>query len=247
MLLLMRLQDALIESTRPSRESTEAGGFVVMLTPTDPMVWLNYAVPVADTSLEGIDEMIAVFRNAGRVPRLEFFADLWPEVSTRLAEKGFYCEKRMPIMVLERANWKGLDHDHDVRPVDFATFTEMNRVLSDAFGGEPPEESDPYDDPMFQRIMKGEVLASVALVNGLVVGGGLGVGTADVREIAGIGTMALHRKKGIASAVIADLLDRFFGEEGEVAWLTPGDKGAQSVYARLGFKPIAEQVVYELS
>jgi hypothetical protein len=153
MLLLMRLQDALIESTRPSRESTEAGGFVVMLTPTDPMVWLNYAVPVADTSLEGIDEMIAVFRNAGRVPRLEFFADLWPEVSTRLAEKGFYCEKRMPIMVLERANWKGLDHDHDVRPVDFATFTEMNRVLSDAFGGEPPEESDPYDDPMFQRIL----------------------------------------------------------------------------------------------
>ena len=150
-------------------------------------------------------------------------------------------------MVLERADWKGLDHEHDVRPVDFATFSEMNRVLSEAFGAELPEDSDPYDDPMFQRISKGEVLASVALVNGLVIGGGLGVGTPEIREIAGIGTAATHRKKGIASAVIADLLDRFFGEDGEVAWLTPGDDTAQSVYSRLGFVPVAEQVVYELS
>ena len=123
----------------------------------------------------------------------------------------------------------------------------MNMTLAEAFGGEVPEESDPYDDPSFQRIMAGATLASVVLADGRVVGGGLGVGTEQVREIAGIGTLSVYRKRGIASAVIADLLDRFFGEGGEVAWLTPGDATAQSVYARLGFVPVAEQVVYELS
>ena len=153
--LLLRIQDALIESTKPSRDSTLVGGFEVMLTPSDPMVWINYAVPVASASLAGIDEMVAVFRAAGRVPRLEFFVSLWPEVATRLEEKGFRCEKRMPIMVLERSKWHGLDHEHDVRPVDYSTFSEMNVVLAEAFGvGDPPEESDPYDDPSFQRIME---------------------------------------------------------------------------------------------
>ena len=219
---------------------------MVMLSPSDPLVWINYAVPIASATLAGIDEMVAVFRAAGRVPRLEFFVDLWPEVALSLDKAGFRCEKRMPIMVLSRDRWHGLSHEHDIRPCDFATFSDMNRVLSEAFGADIPEESDPYDDPMFQRIMKGEVLASVALADGNVVGGGLGVGTSGVREIAGIGTAAVYRKRGIASAVIADLLDRFFGEEGEIAWLTPGDDTAQSVYSRLGFEPIAEQVVYEL-
>ena len=245
--LLLRLQDALIESTKRGRNSTDVGGFMVMLSPSDPLVWVNYAVPTSSATLAGIDEMVAVFRAAGRVPRLEFFVDLWPDVALSLEKAGFRCEKRMPIMVLSRDRWHGLSHDHDVRPVDFATYCEMNRVLCEAFGAEIPEESDPYDDPMFQRIMKDEVLATVALADGKVVGGGLGVGTSEVREIAGIGTAAAYRKRGIASAVIADLLDRFFGDGGEVAWLTPGDEGAQSVYARLGFEPIAEQVVYELS
>ena len=177
---------------------------------------------------------------------MEFFVDLWPDVALALEEKGFRCDKRMPIMVLERSNWQGLDHDHDVRPVDYSTFSELNVVLAEAFGVEPPEESDPYDNPSFQRIMSGATLASVILADGKVVGAGFGVGTEQVREIAGIGTLVAYRRRGIAAAVIADLLDRFFGEGGEVAWLTPGDEGAQSVYARLGFEPIAEQVAYEL-
>ncbi len=220
---------------------------MVMLSPSDPLVWLNYAVPIAETSPNGIDEMVEVFRVAERTPRLEFFVDLWPELTTRLEEKGFRCEKRMPIMVLTRDRWHGLNHEHDVRPVDYSTFSELNVVLAEAFSVEAPEESDPYDDPSFQRIMAGSTLASVVLADGKVVGAGFGVGTEQVREIAGIGTLVAYRRRGIAAAVIADLLDRFFGEGGDVAWLTPGDEGAQSVYARLGFDPIAEQVVYELS
>lgn len=245
--ILLRIQNALIESTKPTREVTEAGGFVVLLAADDPLIWINYAVPIAEATPNNVDEMTSVFRNANRTPRLEFFADLWPGTITSLEQRGFVCEKRMPIMVLNRDEWQGLSHDHDIRRVDVEKYHEFNQVLADAFGMDFVEAtSDPLEDPTYQRIASGATLASVAIVDGRVVGGGLGVGTFEIREIAGIGTSKEHRKQGIASAVIAYLLDQFFSQGGEIAWLTPGDDSAQSVYSNLGFKIIAEQVVYAL-
>jgi ribosomal protein S18 acetylase RimI-like enzyme len=248
--ILSRLQDALIESTSSSRATTETGEFIVLLTPDDPLIWLNYAVPIAEATDQGVDEMCDIFRAANRVPRLEFFVDLWPNTITVLESNGFVCEKRMPIMVLRREDWGELSHDHDVRGVDVTTYHDLNRVMGQAFGMEAPGADEnlanPEDDPPFQRVAAGITLASVALVEGKVVGGGFGVGTPEIREIAGIATLSDYRKRGIASAVIAHLLDQFFQSGGEIAWLTPGDDSAQSVYANLGFKTIAEQVVYEL-
>ena len=220
-----------------------------MLTPSDPLAWINYAVPIANGGPTGIEEMIAVFQQSDRAPRLEFFIDLWPEVAYGLEAKGFVCEKRMPIMVLPRENWKGFTHSHDVQEISAETFHPLGKVLAEAFGMPASEEelSDPHEDPSFNRLISRINLATVALVDGQVVGGGYAIGTKEIREIAGIGTATAHRRKGIASAVIAHLLDRFFGTGGEIAWLTPGDDSAQSVYANLGFEPVAEQVCYELA
>jgi ribosomal protein S18 acetylase RimI-like enzyme len=245
--VLLRIQNALIESTKPTREVADAGGFVVLLTPDDPLIWINYAVPTSEATPNDVDEMIAVFQKARRTPRLEFFADLWSDTITSLEQRGFICEKRMPIMVLNRDEWHGLKHNHEIREIDAPKFNEFNKVLSEAFGMENVETtSDPLDDPTYQRIASGATLACFALKDGQVVGGGLGVGTKEIREIAGIGTLKDFRKQGIASAVIAHLLDQFFAQGGEIAWLTPGDDTAQSVYSNLGFRTIAEQVVYEL-
>lgn len=246
--LLRRIQHALVASTREHRTCTEVGGYVAMLTPEDPLVWLNYAVPMTASAAHGVDALLDVFRSAERTPRLEFFPELWPGVTEALEARGLTCEKRMPLMVLEAANWKGFDAHVDVRAVDAESYHAYNTVLAEAFGVSPPlDTGEPHEDPAFQRIAAGTTLASVAWVDGRVVGGGSGVGTTDVREIAGIGTLRQYRQRGVASAVIAHLLDRFFAERGEIAWLTPGDAGAQSVYTRLGFAPVGEQVCYTLA
>jgi ribosomal protein S18 acetylase RimI-like enzyme len=221
---------------------------MIMLTPDDPMVWINYAVPIADVTPTGVDEMVSVFRSANRTPRLEFFVDLWPSAVQSLEARGFSCEKQMPIMILMKDEWRGLLHDHKIHGVNNETFHPLNQVLGEAFGmgSDEVKTDDPAEDPAFQRIENGTTLASVAIVDGKVVGGGFGVGTPLIREIAGIGTATTFRNQGIASAVIAHLLDHFFGDQGEIAWLTPGDETAQSVYEKLGFKSVAKQVVYEL-
>jgi predicted GNAT family acetyltransferase len=53
---------------------------------------------------------------------------------------------------------------------------------------------------------------------------------------------AKYRRRGYAGVVIRALLDRFFTAGGEIAWLTPGDAGAERLYTNLGFVPTATQL-----
>jgi predicted GNAT family acetyltransferase len=56
-----------------------------------------------------------------------------------------------------------------------------------------------------------------------------------VTEIAGIGVLEGHRRRGIAGAITAGLARAAFAAGQTTAWLTPGDDGAHRVYARAGF------------
>ena len=217
-----------------------------MLTPDDPLTWINYAVPVGEPTKDGVSEMVSIFRAERRAPRLEFFVELWPELPAQLEAYGFTCEKRMPIMVIERTEWRGYASAQDVRNLAPEDVAQLNPALAEAFGMPPSSNGDSSGETMKSSLAEGRALGAMAMVDGRVVGGGYAVGTPKIREIAGIGTLPTYRRRGVASAVIANLLDRFFGDRGEVAWLTPGDDSAQSVYARLGFRPVAEQVCYQL-
>ena len=57
-----------------------------------------------------------------------------------------------------------------------------------------------------------------------------------VSEIAGVGVLEAHRGRGIAGALTAAAARCAFEAGAELAFLTPGDDGAQRVYARAGFR-----------
>jgi GNAT superfamily N-acetyltransferase len=244
--MLRKIQDALVESTVPSRRCFEVGGFILMLTPDEPLVWINYAVPIRPQTANGVPEMVDVFRAEKRSPRLEFFVDLWPDLPAELEAHGFTCEKRMPIMVLEQAEWRGHAHAHDVRAVGAEDIRKLSSALAEAFGMPRSDDDESGTDTMRGNLAAGRALGAMVVIDGVVAGGGYAVGTTAIREVAGIGTREPYRRRGVASAVIGNLLDRFFGGGGEIAWLTPGDDSAQSVYARLGFQPVGEQVCYQV-
>ena len=76
---------------------------------------------------------------------------------------------------------------------------------------------------------------------GLVVGGGVAtIPAAATSEIAGIAVVESHRRRGIAGAITARLAVELFAGGVTTAFLTPGDEGAQSVYARAGFADTTE-------
>jgi ribosomal protein S18 acetylase RimI-like enzyme len=236
---LRQIQDSLIATTRQSRATTEIGGFIALLDPSDPLTWINWAAPIGKVSEEDVDALVAHFRAHARLPRLEFFVDLWPEAYRMLLDYGFEIEKEMPIMVLHSQDW--IPSETRVVAVDGSVndLREVKRVLDVAFGMD--ESDDPPSASVIEGLESGRYYQALVRLESRVAGAGYAVGDGKVREIAGIGTASEFRRRGIATAVIDRLLQRFFSEGGEVAWLTPGDDGAQALYERLGFRSVGTQ------
>jgi predicted GNAT family acetyltransferase len=64
-----------------------------------------------------------------------------------------------------------------------------------------------------------------------------------VTEIAGVGTLHSHRRRGLGAIATAFATQQAFELAGAtLAWLTPGDDGADRVYRRLGYTPKATAV-----
>ncbi len=236
--LLRALQDALVEATSKTRVATQVGGFVTLITAEDPLTYFNYAVPTSPPTPGDCQALIAHFIAASRSPRLEYFADLWPQVGPMLEQHGFSVERTAPIMALRREEYAG--NHTKARPAAPSDACAMRTVSGIAFG----MESDPSSDAQTaQSLSDGSLLGAVSESGG-VVACGMAIGTARVREIAGIATLPEFRRQGHARSVICCLLDQFFGSGGEVAWLTPGDDGAERLYESLGFRTVGTQVNY---
>ena len=64
-----------------------------------------------------------------------------------------------------------------------------------------------------------------------------------VTEVAGVGTIHSHRRRGLGGIATAHTTQQAFELAGAtLAWLTPGDDGADRVYRRLGYEAKATAV-----
>ncbi|MGV9372084.1 GNAT family N-acetyltransferase [Micromonospora tulbaghiae] len=55
--------------------------------------------------------------------------------------------------------------------------------------------------------------------------------------MAGIAVRAPFRRRGLASAITADVTRRLFDAGAEVAWLEAGGEDSWRVYERVGYRP----------
>jgi len=241
--MIRAIQDALVEATSAGRATSRVGGFVVMLSLDDPMVWVNYAVPVSAPTLGDVKALVPAFREAERVPRLEFSSTLWPDLPSLLEAEGFACTHRMPLMILPASEWQGETTGIETKSVGPEDVRRLKDLLGEVYGA--PDQSS--DESTKAGLASGRTKAALAFLDGQAAAGGFAIGTPKIREVAGIGTLEAFRRLGAAGAVIAHLLDGFFEEGGELAWLTPGHDHAKTLYERLGFRTVGEQVCYEFT
>ena len=61
-------------------------------------------------------------------------------------------------------------------------------------------------------------------------------------ELGGIATLPAYRRRGLAGAVTARLAEEAFARGIAGVFLTPGDDGAERVYANAGFAPVTTLV-----
>ena len=63
-----------------------------------------------------------------------------------------------------------------------------------------------------------------------------------VTEVAGVGTLHTHRRRGFGALATAYATQQAFSAGADLAWLTPGDEGADRIYRGLGYAPKATAV-----
>jgi hypothetical protein len=96
----VRLQSFLRESVAIGREVVRVPPFTAFFDPSDPLTFLNYAIPDdgADPDPASIEALRAAFRERERLPRLEWIEEAAPVAAAALAVAGMTEELRAPLM-----------------------------------------------------------------------------------------------------------------------------------------------------
>lgn len=225
------------------RDVEHVGPFTATFDPRSTSPFLNYAFPADDARPTAADvaTLIAAFRRRERLPRLEFLPGVAPAVEAALLAGGFVLEARLAVMTcaadtfVELAPPAGIDIE---TPVSDDDVRGMRMAQHGAFGVEEPE----VDDEEVARQRASIAAGTLAFLardqgSGAIVGGGVATVPAEgVTEIAGIGVLASHRRRGIAGAITSALSRAAIDAGQTTVWLTPGNEGAHRVYARAGFR-----------
>jgi GNAT superfamily N-acetyltransferase len=241
--LLERIQGALVADLERMRDRVDVGPFAAFLDHQTSFVWMNYAVQVAgDATSEDVETLAEAFEAHGRTPRFEYFEELWPELGGLLDAAGFSTERRIPAMACTADSFR--PHD-DLRIAVSSVGVEDDldsfaRTGDAAFGVPDSELDEARVASTRDGIARGTLQCAIAKVDGEIAGIGCLVGSGEVRELAGIGTLPRFRRQGVASAVSSALIGPHL-ETGGLVWLSAGDDAAEAVYSRLGFFRVGTQ------
>jgi GNAT superfamily N-acetyltransferase len=235
-----RVQASIRAVNAAERDAVEAGPFTLYRNRVSDHPYLNYAVP-NDGAVEwdGIDALRAAFAAHGLAPRLEFVAECAPGLEEALAAAGFDLQGRYPVMTLPASALREVpapDGVVIVRVLGGVDVRPLLQTAAEAFGSDAPTD------------------AEVAAYHGrgvLARAGGEPAGAAfrsavaeGVSKLGGIGVRERFRRRGIAAALTAAAAADALAAGAELCFLTPGDDGAERVYARAGFARAGTTLVH---
>jgi predicted GNAT family acetyltransferase len=237
-----RIQSYIRIAASNGRETERIGPFLATFDPHDSLRYLSYAIPddSAEPTPQDVAALVRAYRSRDRLPRLEFLPAVAPAAERALLEQGFEIEARLPVMTCASSDAVDLRPPEGIvieRPETAEDVRGILMAQHAAFDTPAP------NDEAVARAMEGRELRLLArdASTGLVVGGGIAtIPVQATSEIAGIGVLAEYRRRGIAGAITSRLSRDLFDAGVSAAFLTPGDDGAHSVYARAGFADTTE-------
>ncbi len=214
--------------------------FTAYLDPSDSLRYLNYAIPDGDVvpTATAIDALREVFRLHDRLPRLEWVEEAAPRVAPALAAAGMEEELRTPLMACAPDGLREPAASVDsltVAPVDDEDLRDLADLQRVAFGGEPLGED---ERPRDIRIRGGGAVLARAAGQAVSVAAWTEV-VDSASEIVGVATAEAWRGRGLAGVTTAAAAREAFAGGASVCILSPGDAGAERVYARAGFRAAA--------
>jgi ribosomal protein S18 acetylase RimI-like enzyme len=248
--LLRRLEAQLHEALAEGTEVVEVHGFKIHIWRTPDPFYRNVAVPVRPASdwPAAIAALRESFARHERRARVEFFAELWPELEAALEAAGFGVEARAPVMTAQRPVAGAADPGPSVELLDASTPPEVLRACLEGAAAafhEPTAILAPGELERLQDgLARGTLRSAVVRVKGAPVCGASLAGRGAVAELLGVWTHPSYRRRGLARATCRHLLRDFFAGEGRTAWLTAASAAGAGLYRELGFSTCGTHLDY---
>jgi predicted N-acetyltransferase YhbS len=235
-----RVQASIRTVNAAEREPIAAGPFTLYRNRSSDHPYANYAVPTAGAAgWEGIDALRAAFAAEGLQPRLEFVAECAPGLEEALASDGFALQGRYPVMTLPAEQLREVPAPDGVviaRVLEGGDVRALLATAAEAFGDGPPTD---------EQIAAYRGRGHLARADGEPAGAAFHSAVADgVSELGGIGVRERFRRRGIAAALTGASAAAAVAAGAQLCFLTPGDDGAERVYARAGFARAGTTMVH---
>jgi predicted GNAT family acetyltransferase len=240
-----RIASAQLQGLIRSRRQIVAGPLVGLLHDED--LWFLSTVVAAEPGTpfdpEEVSWALETIRQAfaaeGRWVSAELIEEANPGLADALAANGMTLVSRPPLLVVE--------------PADLV-LPELPEGVTASVVSSPEEQAEvdavaaaAYEMELGERIFQADPVNGASILvraDGVPVATAVWTAVADgVTEIAGVGTLPSHRRRGLGALATAYATQQAFELGGAtLAWLTPGDDGADRIYRRLGYTPKATAV-----
>lgn len=242
---LQVLEQSLRDAAKQEREHFVVGGFDIFVSPSEK-TFLNLAVPQLENPVnykKAIEAMRHAFSSHNRIPRLEFFHELHPELSKELQLAGFKQDMAAPVMALQKENLTKIatSKKGSYRPLTSEEELEVHlRNQSLAFGGTGDDGALAWLPSMLKRIEdKTVMVAALEVEDKLVSGASIQIG-GQIGELAGVWTLPEKRMQGFAFELCSQFLEEYFLHF-ELCWLSAAED-AFRLYKKLGFDRVGTQL-----
>jgi RimJ/RimL family protein N-acetyltransferase len=253
------IESQFLDAVARGAEIVETPAFRVHLWPRPGPFYRNVAVPTRRPAdwRPAIAAMQAAFVDAGRVPRLEYLQDRWPDLGAALDVAGLVETGRLRVMVTREPPATAPDGP----PVQFMDMVPSRGHLEAYLLA----VQQAFEQPTDPQALAGELaqlraeiaaggcqVATIAAADGSILAGAslIGIGRSGpgagsrIAELAGVWTAVAERGRGLATRVAAGLVDRFVAGGDALVWLAAETERTAALYARLGFQPIGWQRNY---
>jgi len=252
--LIDRLQAYFRHSARRRYECASVPPFTVFFHPEDPLKYFNYAIPddprPGDSSnvSEALGQVRSLFAERGRSARFEFIEEYAPGLSPVLQAERFAEESRRCLMVCTPTSVRSVPPVPDliIIPVTQESVLRNARslVVVQHRGFDPDEPAilrEGEAEGFLERLGGGS--AFLARLDGQPVGAGMYTEPLDgVVEVVGVTALKAFRRRGIASAVVAQAVEDAFARGVRIACLTAENERVGLVYRRVGFQVVASML-----
>ncbi len=238
--MISSIQDYLRVAAARGRDTARIGPFLATFSRSSTNPFLNYAIPNdgAKPRVEEVAGLIEAYQRRGLRPRLEYLTTCAPEVEEPLLAAGFTVEGRLALMTCQVGDARTIPVPEGIELVQPQTDRELldtRTMENEAY--ETPEIAGQDDVQGLAASVQAGGMAVLARVEGTGEPVGAGEYTAPVdgfTEITSVGVRSAFRRRGIAAAITAWLLQSAF-DAGVTSPFLMANEAEERIYARTGF------------